>query len=123
MYTYKYLNVNPVGIEEEDCVTRAIKLATGRSYFEIRKKLQLTAELLDCEELCVCCYNHLLDCVFKFPREEIKSGQTVAEFAKQHQRGVYLVRIDGHLTCIINGCIYDLWNCGNRKATHAWRCD
>lgn len=122
MDKFKYLNLNPLGIEEEDCVTRAIALASGKPYFTIRKKLQLTAELLECEKLCVCCYEHLLDSVFNYERIKI-NGMTVGEFAELHPKGVFLIRIEGHLTCLVNGCIYDLWDCRDRKATHAWICE
>lgn len=122
MAKFRYLNLNPVGIEEEDCVTRAIALASKKPYFTIRKKLQLTAELLECQELCVCCYEHLLDSVFNFKRIKTK-GMTVEEFARLHPQGVFLIRIDGHLTCLVNGCIYDLWDCRDRIATHAWQCE
>ena len=122
MDKFRYLNLNPVGIEEEDCVTRAIALASGRNYFEIREKLELTANLLDCEKFCVCCYEHLLDNVFKYKRVKTK-GMTIEQFAKMHPKGRYLIRIEGHLTCLWNGCIYDLWDCRDRVATHAWMCD
>ena len=122
MSQFIYFNVNPEGYEEEDCVIRAIKLATGLEYEEVEEKLWLTAELLNCCELCVSCYRHLLDDVFKFQRVEC-DGLTVGEFADLYPYGTYLVRMNGHLSCIINNSIYDIWDCRNEWLTDAWRVD
>lgn len=121
MSRFDYYNRNPLGLEEEDCVTRAISLCSGYSYYDIRHKLELTAELLDCQALCPCCYFHLLDFVFKFPRVEV-SGISVGEFAEQNQRGIYLVRMDGHISTIWDGRIKDLFDCSREIITDAWYC-
>ena len=39
---------------------------------------------------------------------------TVSEFARTHD-GVYLVNIRGHVSCIKNNSINDVWNCGTYK--------
>lgn len=123
MSRFVYYNNNPLGIEEEDCVTRAITLASGNlSYNEITKKLNLTAQLLECEKLCVCCYDFLIEKVLGFPRVEIERGMTVADFAEQHPRGVYLLRMEQHITTLIDGKLYDLWDSSDREITHAWFC-
>jgi hypothetical protein len=120
--SYKYLNVNPLSLTEQDCVTRAISLATGYSYPEVQDKLYYISELLECERLCVCCYRHLLDDIFKFPRQEC-TGMTVGEFAMQNPDGVFLIRMNGHLSCIVNGTVYDIWDCRNEILTDCWYVD
>ena len=45
MSKFVYYNNNPYGLKEEDCVTRAITLASGLPYFEVQKKLKLIANL------------------------------------------------------------------------------
>lgn len=122
MAEFVYYNHNPDKKKMNDCVTKAISLATGLSYSSIRQKLYHTARLLNCEKLCVCCYRHLLDDVFKFKREKC-DGLFVREFADIHNKGTYLLRINGHITCLINGKIYDIWNCLNELITDAWRVD
>lgn len=119
---FVYYNLNPKGIKENDCVTRAIALATGLDYDKVAQKLYLSAELLDCEKLCVCCYKHLLDNVFAFPRVHC-SGLSVAQFADLHPTGTYLIRMNGHLSVLIDYTIYDIWNCKNEILTNAWRVD
>jgi len=119
---YKYLNLNPLGEEEEDCVTRAISLATGLSYAEIQDKLYYISKLFDCETLCVCCYQHLLDNVFQFDKVYCKN-MTVEEFANLHPVGIYLIRMNGHLSCLIDNIVYDLWDCRDKVLTDVWRVD
>lgn len=121
MANYDYYNRNPLGLLEEDCVTRAISLASGLNYYDIRHKLELTAELFDCPALCVCCYENLLDCVFQFPRIECR-GMTVREFAEQHPIGIYLVRMEGHLSTIVEGRCKDIFDCTDYVVTDAWCC-
>lgn len=117
---FKYLNVNPLSIEEEDCVTRAISLASGYSYADIQDKLYYMARLFNCEELCVCCYKHLLDDIFEYPRVKPK-GRTVGELCEDYPDSILLVRIDGHLTCIVHGVIRDLWDCSDKIADIIWK--
>lgn len=119
MARFVYLNVNPDQTKRNDCVTRAISLATKLPYAEVRKKLFHTAQLLDCEKLCMTCYSFLIQEVLGgMPRN--CENMTVEEFADQYPYGTFLVRIDYHLTCIVNNTIYDIWDCKKRLCTAAW---
>lgn len=114
--------MNPLSKEEEDCVTRAISLASGFSYAEIQDKLYYISKLFDCEKLCVCCYQHLLTNVFQYPQVKC-AGMTVEQFAKLHPKGAFIIRMNGHCSCLIDNCIYDLWNCKNEILSNAWYVD
>lgn len=122
MAGYVFYNQNPDGERESDCVTRAISFATGIDYVDIRRKLYHSAKLNDCDKLCVCCYRCLLENIFKFDPVDCQN-MTVEEFADTHPNGVYILRIDGHLTCIKNGIVYDIWDCRTEELTDAWRVD
>lgn len=119
MAQFVYYNRNPYGIEEEDCVCRAISLATGIDYEIIEQKLAITGNLLDCDSLCVCCYKFLLEDVFKAKSVDC-DYMSVAKFADNYPNGVYLVRVSGHLTCVIDNCVFDIWDCRNEIVTDAW---
>lgn len=110
MSRYVFYNNNPNGDREEDCVCRAITLATGLPYQEIQEKLYLTGKLLGCEKLCICCYRHLIENVFKFVQVD-GDNLYVGEFADKHPTGIYLVRMNGHISVIIDGTVYDIWDC------------
>lgn len=120
MAEFRYLNLNPNNENRNDCVTRAITFATNLPYEKIRKKLYHTARLLECEKLCSTCYS--------FAIQEVLGGipihcedMTVGEFADRHPKGIYLIRIKGHLTAIQDCVCYDLWNCLNRECDLAWQ--
>lgn len=120
---YKYLNLNPLKRSEEDCVIRAIALATDRSYAEIYDKLYYVSRLLDLPYNCVCSYSFLLGEVFGFSRVYVPESITIGDFAQANTDGVYLVRAKGHLTCIIDGVIYDIFNCSDMYITDCWYVD
>jgi hypothetical protein len=45
----------------------------------------------------------------------------VGEFADLHHYGVYLVRMAGHISTIIDGDCYDIWDCRDQNLTNAWK--
>jgi hypothetical protein len=120
MAKYSFLNLNPLGELEEDCVTRAIALVLCEDYYAIKRKLELVAELFECEKLCVCCYKFLLDEVYKLERIEEYAGVTIKEFAKHHKQGVYLIRVDNHLTALVNDTLYDIWDARDEIVRIVW---
>lgn len=120
MARFQYLNVNPNNQKRNDCVTRAISLASGLPYPTIRKKLRHTAKLLDCEKLCVSCYEFLIrEVLGGVPRN--CEGMTVNDFADLHPYGTYLLRMDGHICTLIDFTLYDIFDCREHFITNAWR--
>lgn len=122
MIRYRMLNLNPLNEIENDCVCRAISLGLAEDYYKIQEKIKLIGQLFECDSLCVCCYQHLLDNVYGLERVKGFKGMTVNQFASYNYRGAYLVRVDGHLTCVIDGKIYDTWDCGNEIVDIIWAC-
>lgn len=120
MARFVYYNRNPEGETIEDCVCRAISLATALPYEEIDNLLWESADYLNCDRLHICCYTHLLDDYFGFEQVDCE-GMTVEEFADMHPFGIYLARIEGHLSCIIAGDIYDIWDCRKEILTNVWK--
>lgn len=110
MQQYRYLNLNPFDVEENDCVCRAISLATQLHYSVIERLLKRTAEKFRCDELCPCCYHYLLENKFGFRCYNGK-GKTVKEVAYYNKDSICVIRIDGHLTCSFYGVLYDTWDC------------
>lgn len=123
MAKYNFLNLNPMNSIELDCVTRAITLALNEDYYTIKRKLELVGELFECEKLCVCCYKFLLDEVYGLDRIEEYAGLTIEEFSKYRPSGTYLIRVDGHLTTLIDGTVYDIWDCRDEIVRIIWVVD
>lgn len=120
MAKFCYYNISPENQHKNDCVTRAISLASGLPYSTIRKKLRYTARLLECVRLCWSCYSFLLTNVFLY-RQVNCDNITIGEFADLHPQGTYLIRIDQHLTVIKNGDLYDTHDCRHRKCHIVWK--
>ena len=120
MSRYKFLNVNPLGKKELDCVCRAISLATNDCYYDVERKLELVGELFNCPSLCVCCYKFLLDSVYGLDRIEEYQGLTIEEFMQILPKGTYIIRVHEHCTCVIDGVRYDIWYCMQEKLVIVW---
>lgn len=117
---FVYHNENPYKIEEQDCVCRAISKALDLDYGITEKLLKMSAEVNNCDTLCVCCYNLLLEDVFKLPVRYAKNNETVIDVAKMFPYNKVLIRIEGHLTVSDKGVVFDLWDCRNRLVDKYW---
>lgn len=120
MAKFKYLNVNPDKVNRNDCVTRAICLASNTPYHKVRSKLFHTAKLLDCCKLCWTCYSFYIEEVLGGKRTNC-DDMTVEEFADNYPKGIYLVRMNGHISTAIDNCIYDIFDCRKYLLTNAWK--
>ena len=120
MARFVYYNINPDGDKESDCVTRAISLCSNLPYPTVRKKLFHTARLFNCDKLCKFCYSNFIRSVLQY-KEVNCHNQTVNQFADLHPDGTYLIRVPNHLTCVIRGCVYDIWDCRHEVCDTAWK--
>ncbi len=111
------------GKREEDCVVRAITLASGLPYAEVEEKLYMTGQLLNCHRLCIACYRMFIENVLGYKPMKNVESLFVGEFADKFSYGTYLIRVDGHITTFIDGVIYDLFDCRSEIVTDAWRVD
>ena len=119
---YKYYNENPNGYHIPDCVIRAITTATGLSYYDVISKLKINANMFNCDELNVRCYEKLLDYDFNLPHY-IGNGKTASEIALDFKDNIIILRMDGHLSVALYGVIHDIWDCSDEIITDFWRVD
>lgn len=115
---FKYYNANPFKNNVSDCTTRAISLAEGDTWNNTYKKLSNLArrkgQMLDSVEF----IEDYLD--EHYPRQ-CHYSKTIGEFAREYPTGIYICSTNGHVTCIIDGCIYDTFNPSNRTMRCSWR--
>lgn len=120
---FKHYNANVKGNNVSDCVVRAISLAEGESWKHTYRKLSMLAEekgtLLDDVDFVE---SYLDD---RYPRQAHLS-KTVGEFSEECKKGIYLVTMPGHITCIIKGkegigVIYDTFDPSQRRMWCAWK--
>lgn len=116
---FQYYNENPNGYHIPDCVIRAITRALNIDYYQVIKMLKLNADELGCECLNVKCYERLLDFDLKLPHF-VSHNKTAEDVANDFKDNILLLRMDGHLSCSIYGCINDIWDCSNEQITDFW---
>ena len=67
------------------------------------------------------CYKFLIEDVLKCKRVNC-DGMFPAEFADLNSQGTYLVRMNGHIVAIKDGCIYDIFDSRYMDfLTDAWK--
>lgn len=115
---YKYYNANPLGNIESDCVVRAISKAEKESwdttYAKLSKLAQREGKILDNMDF----VEEYLDKKYK---RACHYSKTIEEFMREHRIGTYLVTMEGHITCIIDGTLYDTFDCRKRRMWCAWK--
>ena len=117
---FHFENCNPKNRITTDCVVRAIAKATAPS-------IAKDAWQIIYEDLCnesietgfsfndTKCYGKYLEKTgFKaYPqlRKSDNTKMTLKEFIELHPTGTWLVNMPSHLTVVINGINYDIWDC------------
>lgn len=122
--TYMFHNVNPKGYITGDCLTRAIALATDLSYEDVVMGLAKTQI-----ETCRCGNEHFpiyLESIGwaknKQPRKSNGKKYTIDEFCKKiaEPSKRYVISCAGHITCVVDKKIHDIWNCGEMSVGNYW---
>ena len=59
-----------------------------------------------------------------FRREIVKDDcqecYTVADFAKEHQTGVFILALSGHVVCVEDGQLFDSWDSSGETPIYFW---
>ena len=115
---YKYYNMNPYKRNIDDCVIRSLSLLTNKTWNEVYEELSYIANKKALMMDSVQFVEDYLD--ERYPRT-CHYSKTVGEFANEYKYGKYAVTMNGHITSIINGDIYDTFDPSNRIMRCAWR--
>lgn len=119
---FKYYNANPRHRRVNDCTIRAISLATKQTWDATYSKMsdfaQSQAIMLDE----VAYIDEYLDRNFlKVYSRKRDSYLTVGDFVRKNPRGVYLITMNGHITCAIDGIVYDTFDPTSRLIWDAYK--
>jgi len=114
---YKFYNANALGNFVNDCVIRAISVATKRTWDETYDMLSDLAQskgtMMDDRDF----VRWYLDTNFKrIPKEYVSVGELASEYPDK----TLLITMDGHITCSLNGIIIDSFDCRKRRVEDAW---
>lgn len=99
-----------------DCVIRSISLALDKTWNEVYDSLcEIGRDMCRVPNEDKVYEKYLTGLGFtkqKQLRKDDNTKYTAREFAENHRKGTYIVRLSHHLTCIKDGKIHDTWNCG-----------
>lgn len=115
-----YFNANPYGRLVNDCTVRAISLATGNTWNETYKELSDFARIQGTMFDDVMYIDGYLDKMFNKIYNKKDGRLTVKDFIKKFPIGTYLITMRGHITCCIDGYIYDTFFPGDRLVWDAY---
>ena len=115
MSDFMYYNANPRKARVEDCVVKAINIATGLEYYTVAKLLDLASEHTGHDRLTMQSYRYLLEDVFGFPVFYPEKGETVEDIIDKYPRNTIIIRVSAHLLTAVNGVIMDLFNSDYRR--------
>lgn len=112
---YQYYNNNPLGRHVNDCSVRAIALATNQTWDQTYQQLSNYArkqgitfsevEFID---------QHLSEQYKKYCTKQQNKVITVGDFANLQLPGRWLCTMGSHITCVIDGIIYDTFDPSDR---------
>lgn len=111
---FKYYNANPRQRRVNDCTVRAISLATNKTWDETYQELSSFARSQAIMPDEVEYIDEYLDRHFKKLCGCKEDRITVREFVLDNPMGTYLITMSGHITCCIDGYIYDTFDPGDR---------
>ena len=121
---FRFYNENPKSlVSASDCVVRAIAKATGISWDEVYQNLCLVGLRVKDMPSSKRVYRRYLNNISKMEKQPWNGNRkyTLTEFAEEFNRGTYVVSIANHLTVIIDGFIYDTWDCSQYTVGNYWK--
>lgn len=121
---YRELNLNPEQKRVGDCTVRAIAAATHQSWAAVYAALVLEGfELHDMPSANHVWGRYLRRCGWN--RSAIPNScpdcYTVAQFAKDHSDGTYILAMATHVVCVENGDWLDTWDSGDEVPLYYWQ--
>lgn len=118
---FSYHNANPRDRHVNDCTVRAISLATGRTWDETYRELSQFAQAQAIMPDDVVYIDEYLGRRYPLVCDCESLNITVGEFVSNHPTGIYLITMAGHITCSINGVIYDTFDPSSRFIWEAYK--
>ncbi len=118
-----YYNPNPWRLSTDDCTVRALSLALGMEWPEAYDLLSETGRDMGLMPTNPAVMWALLK-MRGFTREALPDKcpdcYTVADFARDHPDGLYVVATGTHILCTIGGDWLDSWNSGDEVPMYYW---
>lgn len=116
-------NFNPRHRRVGDCVVRAISAALNQDWDTTYVGVALKGfEMADMPSSNAVWSAYLKDKGFSrhVVPHDMEDIYTVADFAKDHPKGTYVLGIDGHVVCVKDGSILDSWDSSEEIPVYFW---
>lgn len=115
---FRPYNPNPIKSRVGDCTVRAICKATGKTWEQVYAALCVYGLM----EYDMPTANHVWGKYLKSLgfRRYLIDDCTVSEFCRDHPEGTYILAIDGHVVCTVDGEYYDSWDSGQEVPMYYW---
>ena len=124
--TYKFCNPHPNGKLVTDCAKRAICLAEGRDYKDVkndlnRLKRELGERKFNTDKTWKTYVERHGYKKLSFPAVAGKSRMNGHTFAETYTEGSYILRMSKHLAACVDGVILDTWDCRDKCVYNAYK--
>ncbi len=116
---YKFYNANSHNNFVNDCTVRAISKAEQKTWDETYEKLSNLAQEAGTLFDDVNFVEKYLDTYY--PIRICQHGKSVRKFLDEHPKGTYLITMRGHITVIVDGVLYDTFDCRDRQMLCSWK--
>lgn len=114
---FEFYNPHPQQKIVGDCVKRALTKASGKTYQEVSNELNRIKREKGASSYAsnpvwrAYVENNLKGISMSFPAEKGKPRMNGRRFCEAYPKGVYILRMAKHLSCCVDGIIYDTWDC------------
>lgn len=115
---YEFYNANSRGNFVNDCVVRAISVAECKTWDETYDEL---SELAQKDGILLDDVRFVDDYLDRKYRRVPFHSLTVDELCDEYPRGTFLITMLGHITVMIDGIIYDIFDCRDRPIWNVWQ--
>lgn len=116
-------NANPAGKRVGDCTVRAICKATGQDWETVYAGITAYGFIIHDMPSA----NHVWGAYLRskgFSRHIVddhgEDRYTVSDFCRDNPKGTYILSIDGHVVCVVDGKYYDSWDSGEEIPIYYW---
>ena len=118
---FQFYNANPRGKRVNDCTIRAIACATGKKWDDVYRELSEFARAQAVMPDEVSYIDEYLERHFTRVSNEFTPKSTVGEFADMRLPGRFVITMNGHITCCIDGTIYDTFDPSSRVIWNVYK--
>lgn len=121
---YIHVNPNPNGAYVEDCVIRAICIATGRSWDDVYLSICIQGFMMKNMPSVNKVWGSYLSSI-GFVQHQLPTDcpdcYSVKNFCDENRSGIYILATGSHVVAVVDGNYCDAWDSGDEMPIAVWR--